>query len=49
LRAAAQKRAEQEQLLLQQQVWEQRALEQQATEQRQLQEKAWRLYAVARR
>jgi hypothetical protein len=40
LRAAAQKRAEQEQLLLQQQVWEQRTLEQQATEQRQLQEKA---------
>jgi hypothetical protein len=45
LRAAAQKRAEQEQLLLQQQVWEQRALEQQATEQRQLQEKADRYQA----
>jgi hypothetical protein len=40
LRAVAQKRAAQEQLLLEQQVSEQRALEQQEAEQRQLQEKA---------
>ena len=45
LRATAQKRAEQEQLLLQQQVAEQRALEQQAAEQRQLREKADRYQA----
>ena len=45
LRAAAQKRAEREQLLLQQQVSEQRALEQQAAEQRQLREKADRYLA----
>jgi hypothetical protein len=45
LRAAAQKRAEREQLLLQQQVSEQRALEQQAAEQRQLLEKADRYQA----
>jgi hypothetical protein len=45
LRAAAQKRAEQEQLLLEQQASEQRALEQQAAEQRQLQEKADRYQA----
>jgi len=48
LRAAAQKRAEQEQLLLQQQVAEQRALEQQAEEQRQLREKADRYLACLR-
>jgi hypothetical protein len=45
LRAAAQKRAEREQLLLEQQVSEQRALEQQAAEQRQLLEKADRYQA----
>jgi hypothetical protein len=45
LRVAAQKRAEQEQLLLQQQVSEQRALEQHAAERRQLQEKADRYQA----
>ncbi len=45
LRTAAQRRAEQEQLLLQQQVSEQRALEQQAAEQRQLREKADRYQA----
>ena len=45
LRAAAQKRAEREQLLLEQQASEQRALEQQAAEQRQLLEKADRYQA----
>jgi hypothetical protein len=45
LRAVAQKRAEQEQLLLEQQVSEQRAFEQQAAEQRQSQEKADRYQA----
>jgi hypothetical protein len=45
LRAAAQKRAEREQLLLEQQASEQRALEQQAAEQRQSQEKADRYQA----
>src|SRR5258706_13649455 len=45
LRAAAQKRAEREKLLLEQQVSEQRALEQQAAEQRQLLEKADRYQA----
>jgi hypothetical protein len=45
LRAAAQKRSEREQLLLEQQVSEQRALEQQASEQRQSQEKADRYEA----
>jgi hypothetical protein len=40
LRAVAQRRAEREQLLLEQRVSEQRALEQQAAEQRQSQEKA---------
>jgi hypothetical protein len=48
LRAAAQKRAEREQLLLEQQVSEQRVLEQQAEEQRQLQEKADRYQACLR-
>jgi hypothetical protein len=48
LRATAQKRAEQEQLLLQQQVAEQRALEQQAEEQRQLREKAERYQVCLR-
>ena len=45
LRAAAQKRAERERLLLEQQISEQRALEQQAAEQRQLLEKADRYQA----
>lgn len=48
LRTAAQRRAEREQLLLQQQVSEQRALEQQAAEQRQLREKADRYQACLR-
>jgi len=48
LRTAAQKRAEREQSLLQQQVSEQRALEQQAAEQRQLREKADRYQACLR-
>jgi hypothetical protein len=45
LRAAAQKRAEREQLALEQQASEQRAFEQQAAEQRQLLEKADRYQA----